>query len=562
MAAKRFSVDAVFRGIDRISKPVRSMSRSVSNFVRNSNKKIGRLGQNFKKLGSVMAKAIKGGVALAIAGLAGLGAAIFSVVKQFTKIEDAEAAFTPLLGGAGKAKKLVDELNKTAATTPFQFENLAGAANQLLPVMNGDIQKTIKTLRMLGDTSGGNAQKLESITRGFTKAMLKGKVDMESLNMIAEAGVPIFGDLAKVMGTKVGAQFFKDISAGKVTTDQLTKAFENMTGKGGIFFKGMEIASKTTTGVISTMKDNISLAAASIGKILAPTVKIYAGKVTELAKKIKSWVEQNEELIKTKLEQFIKGVIFISTKMIAIFKEVVSVVKAITPMIKAAFDIIVFLSPFLKPFIGTLLVFKGVMIAIALVTKLWTAAQILLNIALTANPIGLIIVGIAALIAGIVVLVQNWDLVTAAVKRVWNWFSELLDNPLIAAAALVFSPFITIPALIYKHWEPIKEFFQSIWQGLIAGFENAMSIITGMIKKIEAIPGVKSIFEFLGIAGGEGEGETTTARPVTPQERLSRTIEQTENNSTLTIRDQTGRAELSPQRPGGPKIALSMSGGL
>jgi len=519
------------------------MGRSISKFVRQSNKKIARLGRNFKKLGSIMGKAVKSGVAIAAAGVVGLGAAVFGLVKQFSKLEDAEAAFTPLLGGAEKAKKLVEELNKTAATTPFQFQNLAGAASQLLPVMNGNIEKTVKTLRMLGDTAGGNAQKLETITRGFTKAMLKGKVDMESLNMIAEAGVPIFGDLAKVMGTKVGAKFFKDISAGKVSTDQLTQAFENMTKKGGIFFGGMEIASKTTTGVISTMTDNISLAAASLGKLLAPTVKKYAGDVTKLAQKIKSWVQQNEELIKSGIDIFLKTVVSIVKTVIAVIKAIIPVLKTMAEIGKKAFDFIVFISPFLKPFIGTLLVFKGVLIAIAIATKVWAIAQGILNAVMTANPIGLIIIAIAALVAGIVLLVQNWDLVVSVfkkgVEKIAGFFSGLLDNPFFAVIGTIFMPFITIPALIIKHWEPVKAFF------------------SGILDTISKIPGVDAALNLLS-DGGEGAG----AKPVTPQERLSRSIETSENNSTLTIQDRTGTAELSPQKRGGPQIALATSGGL
>jgi len=53
-----------------------------------------------------------------------------------------------------------------------------------------------------------------------------------------------------------------------------------------------------------------------------------------------------------------------------------------------------------------------------------TAAQWLWNAAMTANPIGAVIVGVAALVAGIVVLVKNWDKVTAAVKRAWEWLTR------------------------------------------------------------------------------------------------------------------------------------------
>ncbi len=53
-----------------------------------------------------------------------------------------------------------------------------------------------------------------------------------------------------------------------------------------------------------------------------------------------------------------------------------------------------------------------------------TAAQWLWNAAMSANPIGAVIIGIAALSAGIIVLIKNWDKVTAAVKRAWEWLAK------------------------------------------------------------------------------------------------------------------------------------------
>ena len=210
---------------------------------------------------------------------------------------------------------------------------------------------------------------------------------------------------------------------------------------------------------------------------------------------------------------------------------------------KEAFDFIVFLSPFLKPFIGTLLVFKGVLIAIAIVTKIWAVAQGILNAVMSVNPISLIIIAIAALVAVIVLLVQNWDIVVSAFKSgiefIANWFSGLLENPFFVALGFIFLPFITIPALILKHWEPVKAFF------------------SGILDTISNIPGVDAALNLL-----TDTGTGSAAKPVSPQERLSRSIETSENNSTLTIQDRTGTAELSPQQRGGPQISLSTSGGL
>ena len=63
---------------------------------------------------------------------------------------------------------------------------------------------------------------------------------------------------------------------------------------------------------------------------------------------------------------------------------------------------------------------NAIQIAASVATGAWTAAQWLLNAAMTANPVGLIVVGIAALIAGIVALIMNFDKVKAVGKAAWD----------------------------------------------------------------------------------------------------------------------------------------------
>jgi len=195
---KNLKVTTKFTADNKMSRPITRMTKNLAVMKRmagGAGKAFKRLGRTIAKVGRIAKKGLKVGLAAATISAGALVFAIKKVSDSFSLIEDAQASFTPLLGGAKKAKDMVDALNKTAATTPFQFETLAGTATQLLPSMNGNIEETIRLTRMMGDTAGGNAQKMESITRGYNKTLIKGKVDMESLNMIAEAGVPIFQEL-------------------------------------------------------------------------------------------------------------------------------------------------------------------------------------------------------------------------------------------------------------------------------------------------------------------------------------------------------------------------------
>ena len=59
-------------------------------------------------------------------------------------------------------------------------------------------------------------------------------------------------------------------------------------------------------------------------------------------------------------------------------------------------------------------IWRGLSIAAA-------AAQWIWNLAMMANPIGLIIIGVTALIVGIALLVKYWDYVALAAARAWRW---------------------------------------------------------------------------------------------------------------------------------------------
>lgn len=96
-------------------------------------------------------------------------------------------------------------------------------------------------------------------------------------------------------------------------------------------------------------------------------------------------------------------------------------------------------------------------------TKVWTAAQWLLNAALSANPIGLIIIGITALIALVVVAINKFD----------SWGSSILA--LMGPIAWLVSAIM----MIRRHWESIVEAFQS--DGIIGGLKRVGQVLLDVI---------------------------------------------------------------------------------
>jgi TP901 family phage tail tape measure protein len=73
---------------------------------------------------------------------------------------------------------------------------------------------------------------------------------------------------------------------------------------------------------------------------------------------------------------------------------------------------------------AVLFVIRGAQLALAAATRIVTAVQWAWNFAMSANPIGLIIVGVAALVAAVAVLVKYWDYVALAAMRAWRWMKS------------------------------------------------------------------------------------------------------------------------------------------
>lgn len=127
--------------------------------------------------------------------------------------------------------------------------------------------------------------------------------------------------------------------------------------------------------------------------------------------------------------------------------------------------------------------------AAAAATKAWAAVQWVLNAAMTANPIGLIVVGIIALIAIIVLLVGHWDKVVAVTKKVWGRIKEF--------AGFLKDSFI---ALIKRVGEFAKDMGSKVWAGITSIGSKIKGIgawVWGLFK-----PGMETIWDKVKKIGG------------------------------------------------------------
>lgn len=186
---------------------------------------------------------------------------VMNVRGQFQQLE---VAFETMLGNADDANRLMTQLVKTAAVTPFDLQGVANGAKQLLAygIQADDVNET---LVRLGDIAAGLSMPLNDLVYLYGTTMVQGRMFTMDLRQFQGRGIPIADELAKQFGVakeKVGEL----VTAGKVGAEEMKKAIISMTSEGGKFAGLMEKQSHTITGQISNIEDAIDNMFNEIGK--------------------------------------------------------------------------------------------------------------------------------------------------------------------------------------------------------------------------------------------------------------------------------------------------------
>ena len=189
---------------------------------------------------------------------------IKKVVEARGEMQQLEVAFQTMLGSKAKADKLMAEMTQTALITPFEFDDVANGARQLIAY--GEGADTVNdTLVRLGNVASGLSQPLNDIVYLYGTTRVQGRLFSQDLNQFTNRGIPMIQKLAEQFG--VTEDKVKDlVSEGKVGFPQVQKVIEDLTNEGGMFYNLMEEQSKTITGQISNLEDQLSTIYNEIGQ--------------------------------------------------------------------------------------------------------------------------------------------------------------------------------------------------------------------------------------------------------------------------------------------------------
>ena len=171
---------------------------------------------------------------------------------------------------------------------------------------------------------------------------------------------------------------------------------------------------------------------------------------------------------------------------------------------------------------AALLAVRGVMVAVSAATKAWAAVQWVLNAAMSANPIGLVVIAIAGLIAAGAWLVQNWDEIAAWWHDLWGgiaaWAGEKWDaitGTITGAWDSIISGITGFGASILSGlqgvWDTVKNAISAAWEGYVALLTAFWGgILSGLLDfGASVISGLQRVWDTIsGAAGAAWAGIT------------------------------------------------------
>lgn len=424
-----------------------------------------------------------------------------------------------IVAGFGAAKLAGDALNATIgeAARYQQSEVLINAMfddKKLSKQYNAMVQKLAQDSPIM-DTSTmmGSSKAFIGITKSMPALKQAWQVAEKLSIMDPEQGlqgaVYAMKELASGDGVSMAERFempksvVNDIK--KLSFDDQLKAMDKYLAKTGITSKTVDQMGTTTVAKWNQVKEKLTATFrtmgqggnSQIGKALDGILKgIDSGAFDKLAKQVDSTLGNALKNV----SNYVKTIDFteLATKASNTFKTLSDSIKWVSDNFKGIKEAAIGVTTALAAFkVGMAIapVIMGVAKAIRLFRSATTAAagaQAVFNLALNANPIGIVVTAIAGLIAIIVVLYRNWGTVTKRTKAFWNAIGGGAG-----AIRIVMGPLgILIGAAIdlAKNWDSTKSVWENVWGAMKRSAASTVNSVIGgineMIKIINKIPGV------------------------------------------------------------------------
>lgn len=325
-----------------------------------------------------------------------LTAGIGVVSKLGMDADRTAVSFEVMLGSQQKAADMLNQMNRYAADSPYSRLGVQEAAQTMLG-FGVEQQKVIPSLKMLGDIAMGNSERFKGLALVFTQVAAAGKLQGQDLLQLITNGYNPLNDISRLTGKSM-SELKDDMSKGNISFDLMAQAMQAATSQGGKFYGMVDRIAQTPFGRFGQLVDQFKDTMLSLYKVIEPLLIPSFDLLSSIMTHSLPVIEGMQKGVRWLIDNF----------------------KTLAPYIYTAAAAWAGYNTYM--FVSTTILKGWTVAQWAQVTAMIAAEKVqwLLNVAMSANPIGLVIAAVAALTAGVIYCWNKFAGFRAVVLTVWD----------------------------------------------------------------------------------------------------------------------------------------------
>lgn len=294
------------------------------------------------------------------------------------------------LVGEQQAVQIEKQLKALIVDTPLQFEGAVKGVERLIFAYQNAGQSTktlVKDFQAYGNVAKGNEENLKGLIKALEDVGNQGKLTGQEILQFGNAGVNIIGLLAESTG-KTRKEIKAMQADGTLSFDLVREALIKAGSDGGKFAGAMSVAMTTVSGRVSNFKDAVFFAMANVGDYFKESAKGVVTWGTSLIQTFfgtESQTRRTIDVVKTAVATW--AAYTLATRISAGESVIWNAVQKAGLIIKGQAILAT------QAYIGMTIAETEAQIAA-------TTAARAFNTTLAANPFGIVLLAIGALVAG------------------------------------------------------------------------------------------------------------------------------------------------------------------
>ena len=182
-----------------------------------------------------------------------------------------------IIGDVDAATKIWNQTMQQALQSPFRAMQLVDYTKKLA-AYRIETEKLFDTTKMLADVSAGLGVDMQRLILAYGQVKTANYLRASEVRQFTEAGVNIYGELAKYFSEIEGkavstADVVERVTKRMVLFSDVEEIFRRMTEDGGVFFNMQEVQADTVKGQINKLHDAYDQMLNTIGQANQGTIR-------------------------------------------------------------------------------------------------------------------------------------------------------------------------------------------------------------------------------------------------------------------------------------------------